>query len=315
VQIPQLIAANSARWQAAQFNPHALSLAHTVAERLCAPQAKAIYQDLATQTGVPWFSIALIHQREASQSWRANIANGDPWNQKTKDVPRGRGPFPNFRAAAIDALVNCSPYAGRWKDWSAGGLLSLLELYNGEGYENYHHMASPYLFAGSDQYICGKYIKDGQFDPDAIDHQLGCAVMLKAIMEIDASVSFEGTQTAMLPAGPPAMGSGAGEAVIGPSTIASAIGGLHLDSASIFGGQSLIEATGFKALINSKMAWLSGTLGIGSAASGASSDPQLLTLLEHLASRPAFWIAIVCVIAAGAIAYFHWRDPSAARHW
>jgi len=112
------------------------------------------------------------------------------------------------------------------------------------------------------------------------------------------------------------MGSGADEAAIGPQTIASAIGGLHLDSASIFGGQSLIgEVTGYKTLIKSKVAWLTGTLGIGSAASGASSDPQLLAILEHLASRPAFWIVVACLVAAGAIAYLHWRDPSPARHW
>jgi len=33
-------------------------------------------------------------------------------------------------------------------------------------------MHSPYLFAGTDVYRCGKFIRDGRYDPTAIDQQL-----------------------------------------------------------------------------------------------------------------------------------------------
>lgn len=170
-----------------------------VAKRLC--NAKDRYQAVSYKTGVPWYVIAVIHEREASQSWGANIAQGDPWNAVSKHVPRDRGPFTSWAAAAYDALVNCAPYASRWKDWSPGGALTLLEQYNGLGYAG-KGFPSPYIWAGTDQYIKGKYVADGVFDPNAVDQQLGCAGLLKAMMAIDSSV-FAGAVVPPPPDVPP----------------------------------------------------------------------------------------------------------------
>jgi lysozyme family protein len=69
---------------------------------------KARYVAVSDKTGVPWFVIAVIHEREASQSWRANLAQGDPWNRVSVHVPKGRGPFKSWEDAivAADSLVN-----------------------------------------------------------------------------------------------------------------------------------------------------------------------------------------------------------------
>lgn len=190
INLPELIKANQARWDAAKFSPRRLQIAAEVAVRLCADKAKAIYKELEAVTSVPWYIIAVIHEREASQRWDRSIAQGDPWNRKSTHVPKGRGPFRDFKSAAIDALTKCAPFASRWKDWSEGGALTLLELYNGTGYERYHHMASPYLWAGTDQYTRGKYVADGQFDGSEVDLQLGCAVLLKQMMAHDPEVTF-----------------------------------------------------------------------------------------------------------------------------
>lgn len=186
-----LIAANATRWKNAGYGTQPLAQAILVAKRLMAPDAKAVYVELA-QTGVPWPLIAVIHERECSQRWDQSLAQGDPWNEVSVNEPKGRGPFSSFVAAAHDALVYCPPFPARWKDWSAGGSLSLLEMYNGEGYENYHHIASPYLWAGTDQYVSGKYTSDGHFDPTAVDHQLGCAVLLTAMRTLDDTIKFAG---------------------------------------------------------------------------------------------------------------------------
>jgi lysozyme family protein len=181
-----LIARNAARWAAAkltrgpEFNP--------VAKRLVA--GKPRYQAVEAKTGVPWFIIAVIHEREASQKWNANLAQGDPWNRVSTHVPRGRGPFNSWDEAAVDALVNCAPYASKWKDWTPGGAMTLLELYNGLGYAN-KGRPSPYVWAGTDQYASGKYIADGVYDPNAIDKQLGCAGLILAMMSIDTSVRID----------------------------------------------------------------------------------------------------------------------------
>jgi hypothetical protein len=131
----------------------------------------------------------VTHQRESSQNWERSLAQGDPWDTVSTHVPAGRGPFGSWEAAATDALVNCGPYAARNKDWSIGGLLALLEQYNGVGYFN-RGIPSPYIWSGTDQYSKGKYIRDGVFDPTEVDKQLGCAGLILAMTQLDGSIKF-----------------------------------------------------------------------------------------------------------------------------
>lgn len=172
--------ANQRRWEGCKVNPSQQGAFDSVAKRLSAPEAKKRYQAIEKQTGVPWQVIAVIHERESSQRWDRSLAQGDPWNKKSTHVPKGRGPFNSFEEAAVDALVNCGPYAARNKDWSAGGTMALLEKYNGLGYAN-KGIPSPYIWAGTNQYVKGKYVADGVFDPNAVDKQLGCAGLLKSM--------------------------------------------------------------------------------------------------------------------------------------
>lgn len=190
---PDLIVENEARWAKCQITPSRLVQANAVAGRLVAPNAKAIYQQISAQTSVPWWVIAVIHEREADQNWSRSIAQGDPWNIVSRHIPKGRGPFPNFIAAALDALQNCAPKAAQWKDWTAGGTLTILEEYNGLGYEDYHAEASPYNWGATNIEQEGKYIGDGEYSATTWDTQLGCAAMLKAMMAIDPSIVFQRT--------------------------------------------------------------------------------------------------------------------------
>ncbi|WP_315792435.1 hypothetical protein [Bradyrhizobium sp. SZCCHNRI1002] len=181
VDLAALKADNLARWQrAAPMRDFS-----AVARRLAA--SKARYQVVSAQTGVPWCVIAVIHERESSQSWTASLAQGDRWDRVSVHVPAGRGPFKSWEDAAVDALVRCAPYAARWMDWSIGGALTLLEQYNGLGYAR-RGVPSPYIWAGTDQYRAGKYVRDGVYDPDVVDKQLGCAGLLLAMRGLDASI-------------------------------------------------------------------------------------------------------------------------------
>lgn len=192
IELARLKAANAARWRAMRVVPACTTSLDAVAARLVAAAAKARYASVSTPTAVPWFVIAVIHQREASQSWAANLAQGDPWNSVSIHVPKGQGPFASWEAAAVDALTRSPPYAAHWADWTIGGLLTLLEEYNGLGYAQ-RGVPSPYLWAATDQYKSGKYIADGHYDPHAVDHQLGCAALLARMMLIDSSITIEGT--------------------------------------------------------------------------------------------------------------------------
>ena len=120
---------NAVRWVAMKVDPNLIATIDKIAHNLFA--AKSRYQDVSTTTTVPWFIIAVIHEREASQSWAANLAQGDPWDKVSIHVPRGQGPFQSWEAAAINALEHSAPFAARWTDWSVGGALTLLEEYNG----------------------------------------------------------------------------------------------------------------------------------------------------------------------------------------
>src|SRR6266704_412728 len=189
-----LKSANAKRWANAKIlRPGTFK---AVATHLVAPVAKQRYQAVSAKLAkmdctVPWAFIAVAHERESSQDWTASLAQGDPWNQVSVHVPAGRGPFRSWEKAAIDALVNGSPHAARNRDWSIGGTLTMLEQYNGLGYAS-RGLPSPYIWSGTDQYQSGKYVRDGVFDPNAVDQQLGCAGLLMAMMALDPTITFTG---------------------------------------------------------------------------------------------------------------------------
>jgi lysozyme family protein len=186
-----LKAANAQRWAKAKVTRNFTS----VARGLVDPQAKARYQAVEKRTGVPWFIIAVIHERECSQNWKGSLAQGDPWDRVSVHVPTGRGPFKSWEDCAVDALVNCAPYASRNKDWSIGGALTLLEQYNGLGYAA-RRVPSPYIWSGTDQYKSGKYVRDHVYDANVIDVQLGCAGLLLAMAALDRTIWFKPSITA-----------------------------------------------------------------------------------------------------------------------
>lgn len=197
--------ANAKRWLNAKLTRNFTS----VAKHLVDAGAKARYQAVERITGVPWFFIAVAHERESSQDWTGSLAQGDPWNRESVHVPAGRGPFKSWEEAAVDALVNCSPFAAKNKDWSVGGTLTMLEEYNGLGQasgpsgwagkpytperkQRFAPQPSAYIWAGTDQYKSGKYVADHVYDSTVVDSQLGCAGLLMAMAALDSSIKFGG---------------------------------------------------------------------------------------------------------------------------
>ena len=174
---------NEQRWLAMKINPAITTQLNGAAQRLIDPQAQIRYARVENLTGVPRNVIAVIHEREASQNWHTQLGQGDPLDRVSTHVPKGRGPFATWEDGAVDALQNCPPYAAKWHEWDDGGKLTILEQYNGLGYFM-KGKPSPYIWAGTDQYVSGKYVADGVYDPNAVDHQLGCAALLHRMQEI-----------------------------------------------------------------------------------------------------------------------------------
>lgn len=186
----ELIRLNQERWDKAHIPASKGPAFKAVADVLMKPENRLRYERVANslkQQGytIPWWFIAVAHYREAgfdlqtnSPRWDTYLGNGQALNKKTTLVPAGRGPFSTWEEGAVDALVHAHPYAAKNKDWSIGGSLTKLEEYNGLGYFN-RGRPSPYIWAGTDQYVKGKYVADGKYNPNYIDKQLGCAGILK----------------------------------------------------------------------------------------------------------------------------------------
>lgn len=192
-----LLADNTRRWQIAKYKSSQMPRAKEFARR--ALNHKAIYEKLVARIWrehslhIPWWVVPLIHERECLRgvdNYDCSIGQGSRWNVKSTIKPYS-GPFKSWEDAAVDSLVKQHPYAAKWTNWSGGGAMTIMEQYNGMGYAK-RGKPSPYIWAQSDQYVKGKYIRDGVYDPNKVDPQLGVAISLKAMMELDSSIKLDG---------------------------------------------------------------------------------------------------------------------------
>ncbi len=174
------------QWDAMEIKPSREAEIADFARRALA--GKARYQRVEAKTGVPWWLIALLAERESGQDWSRSLAQGDRWDRKSVNVPRGRGPFPSWEAAALDALHIDN--LDLITDWRLEKALYYCEKFNGFGYAN-KGLASPYLWGGTTIQQPGKYTSDGRFSRTAWDGQLGCAAMLRGLMDRDPTIDPE----------------------------------------------------------------------------------------------------------------------------
>ena len=142
---------------------------------------RTIYELVSKDTGVPWYVIGIVHYKECSCNFNLHLHNGDPLTARTVRVPAGRPktgnpPFP-WAYSARDALADRPN-----KDWSINGTLYWLEAYNGFGYTNLK-VTNPYLWAGSQYYTKGLYVRDGVYDPNVVWTGVGCALIMKYLLE------------------------------------------------------------------------------------------------------------------------------------
>lgn len=183
----KLTIANGERWAQMSVKPGEVRTLDAIVARLTSDFAKSRYQAVEAMTHVPWPVIAVIHEREASQSWMANLAQGDRWDRVSTHVPAGEGPYPSWMAAAVHALT-ADDHLSQWKDWSIGGALAAEEKFNGIGYV-LHGRPSAYIWSKTDRYAHGKYVGDGQWDGDFVDPQPGTAALHARMMVADSSIS------------------------------------------------------------------------------------------------------------------------------
>lgn len=170
------------------------AIAAAAAKKLLANKDK--YQAVEAKTGVPWWWIACTHNRESDADFSTQLAQGDPLNRVSTNVPRGQGPYYGDYAWERAAIVALEDHKlDKVVDWRLEKALYWWESFNGWGYYN-HGRPSAYVFAGTSIYDPpsgpgGKYIADGVWSGSAVDKQLGCVAVLAALMDLDHTIQIE----------------------------------------------------------------------------------------------------------------------------
>lgn len=150
------------------------------------------YVAVAGKTGIPVPFIAASFEREASSNFELSPAQGDRWDRVSVHVPKGRGPFPSWDAAALDAYhIDGLDQVGA-TNWTWALTAYYAELFNGFGYRDFHHMRSPYVVGGTNLQTRGKYTADGAFDSSAMDTQLGVVPLMMRMVEMAPGLTLAG---------------------------------------------------------------------------------------------------------------------------
>ena len=186
-------------WSRMAILPAKAAALDAAANKLVANKSR--YQSVAEKTGVPWFVIAVLHERESSADFSTHLHNGDPLAARTVQVPagrpaRGRPPF-TWEESAVDALELHDLH--RVTDWSIERIAFECERYNGWGYRN-HAVPSAYLWSFSTIYRGGKYVADGKWDADYKDKQCGTMPLIARMAELDGSVRLPSVGAGLKPA-------------------------------------------------------------------------------------------------------------------
>jgi lysozyme family protein len=146
---------------------------------------KARYEKVSETAGIPPKLIAALHWRESTGDFGTYLHQGDPLGKKAVNEPADIPIFKTWKPAAEHALGLKTSTQRAYKidagTTDEAVLTSYAERYNSLGYHNYRAMASPYVFAGTDQYNKGKYVGDGDWDGNHKDTQLGVLSMMRRI--------------------------------------------------------------------------------------------------------------------------------------
>lgn len=161
----------------------------------------ARYKEASIATGVPWPFIGALDLRESDCNPSRALGQGDPWNQVSVNVPRGKGPFKSWVDAAI-YYIGYDHLTDNVMTWDMPSVCWKGEKWNGLGPRN-HGIFTGYLWAGTNHYTKGKYVSDGVWDPDHVDTQLGIVPVLYQMVMIDQSTFIGSDEIVPSPDPPP----------------------------------------------------------------------------------------------------------------
>ena len=147
------------------------------------------YEEVADSVDLPAELIAALHYRESSFDFDTYMHQGDPLGRPPRRWPTNIPTFHEWEDSAEHALDSkgwVRDDLGMTADTTdMAAMATYAEYYNGLGYHN-RDRVSPYVYAGTDQYEGGMYVRDFQFDPKAKDSRLGVVPVIRHLMESQA---------------------------------------------------------------------------------------------------------------------------------
>jgi lysozyme family protein len=162
--------------------------ADRIAEIICKNQDK--YLEVSKLTGVPWQFVGALHHMECGGNFSQHLANGDPIDCPTVQVPTGIPAGTWVECAVVALQLPGKDYRlSNNIDWHDGlKWLWRAEQYNGFGYVIDHpDVLSPYLWSGTNHYTKGKYVKDGKWDAGTVSKQVGAVPIWASLGVLNAT--------------------------------------------------------------------------------------------------------------------------------
>lgn len=154
-----------------------------------------LYSAVEAEEGIDRDAWAGMHYRECDCSLNGCLANGDPVvgpdamkkGLTTTHVPKGLGPYPDFKSSAVDAISRELKDKG-WKAAPVGiaDMLGFTERYNGLGFRN-HGIDSSYNWAGTTEEDVGGYDEDGHWVSTRVDNRVGVVAIMKELRRRELS--------------------------------------------------------------------------------------------------------------------------------
>lgn len=187
------------------------------------------YAEVSEQLGIPQIFIAASFERESGSDFGCSPAQGDPWNRVSTHVPRGLGPYSDWKASAISAYkIDRLDQVGA-ANWTWARFCYESEAFNGFGPRN-HGKNSGYPWAGTNIYTNGKYVADSVWDPNAVDTQLGTVPIAVAMVHKMPALDLPGWPGAVAGAIP------------SPLSVPAGVGGLLPARGALTGTQWLQDS-------------------------------------------------------------------------
>jgi lysozyme family protein len=147
---------------------------------------------------VPAALIAALHYRESSSRFDTYLHQGDPLGQPAIHHPSDIPIFYEWEDAAIHALNSKSWLRDELgmdsETTDKASLATFAEAYNGLGY-HYRGLTSPYVYAGTEVYQGGRYVRDGVFDANSWDQRPGVMALLASVENSTEEVPVTRPQT------------------------------------------------------------------------------------------------------------------------